>query len=381
MPADRARVDAKALRRLLARQADEAAAEALQSEGQVSSERLDQLGRLERMVELRDTAAAKAASRWTVPILAAGALAAVSAVLFGRVRTTEIELELKVSELSFVIPTVQVISDAMALSSVGISGVRSIALPGAAGEAQVGGDASNILLTSGASGGRVGRVGLDPISVSAGTRVSLRKVEGANRYRMMLQGAIREVDVSVHGPVRVVVPPDRNEVHDFSYPRRVSAQPGSDRISLEFATADSGAARPALRSPLPAESLFLFRLDRFQQSEQSLVRQVPTIQSGTLFFESLDGQARPLRAGEGLHLGWTEGELRQLELADDGFLVRFHGRARGMSAGSGDVLRSLMPTRLDWIRARHSLSFAWGAIVFLLGFFGSLLRWWRRPSL
>jgi hypothetical protein len=379
MPADRARIDTEALRTLLATRSDEVAAEALQSGGEVSAERLEQLGRLARLVEVRDAAATGAGNRWTIPLLAAGTLAAVSALLFARVSTTEIELELKVSELSFVIPTLEVISDAMDVSSVGMSGLRSIVLPGPGGEAQAGGDASNILLTRGAAGARIGKVSLDPISVPARTRVSLRKVEGANRYRLMLQGAVSEVAVSVAGPVRVVVPPDRNEVRDFPYPRRVSAVPGSDRVSLEFATSDSGVPPRAFRSPLPAESLFLFRLDRFQQSEQSLVRQVPTIQSGTLYFESLDGQARPLRAGEGLHLGWTEGELRQLELASDGFLVRFHGQVSGMSAGSGEVRRSLMPTRLDWLRARHGLSFAWATGVYLIGLFGSLLRWWRRP--
>jgi hypothetical protein len=380
MPADRTGIDAEALRALLARQSEELAAETLRSGGLVSGERLEELWRLSRLVELRAAAARRPRSRWSAPLVAAGTLAAVSALLFARMSATEIEMELKASELSFIIPTVQVISDAMDVSSLGISGLKSIAIPGGGEESEAARDASNIFLAGATTGGRAGTVSLDPISVPARTRVSLRKVEGARRYRMVIQGAVTGLGVSVHGPVRLVAPPDLEQVRDFSYPRRVSVEPGSNRVSLEFALGDTSAGRRAFRSPLPAESLFLFRVDRFQQSEQTLDVQVPTIQSGTLYFESLDGQARPLRAGEGLHLAWSEGELRQLELAENGFLVRFHGRVHGMSAGSGDVRRSLMPTVLDWLRARHGLSFAWVTTVYLVGLFVSLLRWWRQPS-
>src|SRR5262245_34792077 len=142
MPPDRLRVNADPLRTLLAARSEELAAEALQAGGQVEAARLEQLGRLQRLVELRNGAAPRAGSRWTIPLLAGVTLAAASAVLFGRVATTEIELELKVSELSFVVPTAQVLSDAMNVASVGVSGLRSVALPGPGGGAQEGAEAS-----------------------------------------------------------------------------------------------------------------------------------------------------------------------------------------------------------------------------------------------
>lgn len=378
MPADRGRSDAKALRALLARQADEAAAAALQSGGQVEAPRLEELGRLARLVELREAAVTRARS-WTVPLIAVATLGAVSVLLFTRVSSTEIEMELKVSELSFVIPTLQVVSEAMAVSSLGAGGLRAIELPGPRADAAAAGSLS-ILLEEAPVGTSVGTISLDPIAVPGGTRVSLRKEAGPRQYRMMLQGALSDLTVTLHGPVRVVVPPDLDRVRDFPYPQQVALTPGSQRVSLELATGDTGAARRAFRSPLPAESLFLFHLDRFQPSEQTIERQAPTIQSGTLYFESLDGQARSLRAGEGLHLASSVGEIRELRLLDDGVLIRFHGRVRGMSAGSGDVRRSLMPTVLDSVRARHGLSLVWGTTTYLVGLFVALLGWWRRPA-
>jgi hypothetical protein len=367
-----------ALRALLAKQSDDAAADALETGGQVSAERLEGLGRLARLVELRD-ATIPARSRWTVPLVALATLAGVSVLLFARVSTTEIELELKVSEVSFVVPTLQVIADAMNLSALGVSGLRAIELPAGDGS-QPTGPASNVLLAADRVGPRAGTVSLDPITLPAGARVSIRRAEGRHRYWMGLRGATSELGASLRGPVRVVVSPVLDEVKDFSFPRRVALRPDSGQVMLELATVDTTDAPLAFRSPLAAESLLLFRLDQFRQSGQTLAPQVPTIQSGTLYFESINGQARPLRAGEGLHLAWSAGEIRELELADEGIRVRFHGMVRGMSTGTGEVRRSLMPTLLEWLRARHGLSLLWATTAYLVGLFVAVLGWWRRPG-
>jgi hypothetical protein len=180
--------------------------------------------------------------------------------------------------------------------------------------------------------------------------------------------------------VRLVVPQVMNDVRDFSFPRRIGLVPDSQQVSLEFTTAEGADQHHALRSPLPAENLFLYRIDRFQQSDQILVRRVPTIQSGTLYLESLNGEARPLREGEGLNLAWSSGELRQVRLVDDGVQLRFHGTVRGMTTGSGDVRRSLMPTWLEWLRARHGLWLLWGTTAYVVGLFVTIYGWWRRPA-
>ena len=375
----RPRTDTAELRALLAAQSDQAAAETVAAGGQVSAERLDQLGRLARLVELRDAAAASAPSRWTVPLVAAGTLASLSVLLFARVSTTEVELDLSVSELSFVVPALAVITDGMELSALGVSGLTGIELP--PGDClSPAGPPGNVLLAAAGVGSKEGSVTLDPITLPAGGRVFLRQEEGRHRYRIGLHGATSDLGVSIRGPVRVVVSPALDSVKDFSFPRRVTHKPDSDQVLLDLLAPDTSAARLRFRSPLPADSLFLFRLDQFHQPEQTLTPEVPTIRSGTLYFESIDGQARPLRPGEGLHLAWSGGEMRELALSDTGILVRFHGMVRGMTAGSGEVRRSLMPTLLDWLRARHGLSLLWATTAYLVGLFVAILGWWRRPG-
>src|SRR6266851_4200159 len=374
------RTDADALRALMARQTDELAAEALRTEGQIPAERLEALGRLARLVVMRDAAVTALRRRWAVPFVALGTLACASVLLFARVSSTEVEMELNVSEFSFVLPTVQVISDAMSVSVLGVSGLRVIELPSADGRPGWRRPAADIFLAADRVGRRTGTVSISPITLPMGTRVSLRQLEGHHGYRLVLRSATPELVVSVNGPIRIIVPSAVNELREFSFPRGIGLEPDSNQVSLDFLPTEAAEVSWAFRSPLPVESLSLYRVDQFEGAEQTLVRRVSTIQSGTLYFESIDGRARQLRAGEGLHFAWSGGEIREWRIRNDGVVVRFHGSVRGMSSGSGEIKRSLMPTLIEWLRARHGLSLLWGTTAYVVGLFVTILGWWRRPT-
>jgi hypothetical protein len=376
----RPRTDADTLRVLLARQSDDLAAEALHHDGLIPAERLEALGRLAKLVEIRETAATSLRRRWAVPAVALGTLVCASVLLFARVSSTEMEMELRVSEFSFVVPTVQAITDALSVSALGVSGLRLVDLPGADGGPGQPRAASDILLTTGTVGRRSGFVSVSPITLPARTRVSVQTLGAPDRFRMEFRHARPELAISLLGPVRIVVPSAVNEQRDFPFPRPVALEPDSQRVIVDVRIAAPAGGRTTFPSPLPAESLSLARIDEFQASDRTLVREVPTIIAGTLYFESLDGHARELRAGEGLRFAWSGGEIREWRLGDDGVVLRFHGMVRGMSAGSGETRRSLMPTVLEWVRARHGLALLWGTTAYVVGLFVTVLGWWRRPS-
>jgi hypothetical protein len=380
MTGARTRSDARALRALLNKQSEQVAEGALQTSGQVSADHLDELNRLARLVEMREDATRPGRNRWAVPLVAVVTVAAMSVLLFARVSSTEIELELKVSELSFVVPELRILTNALNVSGLRVSGLRAIELPGDGADSSGAGHAASISLAPDRVGRRTGTVSVDPISVPGGARVWLRKVDGPRWYGMNIRGATSGLAVSANGPVRLVIPQVVNEARDFSFPRRINLAADSEQVSLEFAMEEAAEQHRTFQSPVPADSLLLYRIDRFQQGDQALVRRVPTIQSGTLYLESLNGEARPLREGEGLNLAWSSGEMRQLRLDDDGVLLRFHGVVSGMTTGSGDVRRSLMPTWLESLRAQHGLWLLWGTTAYVVGFFVTVLGWWRRPA-
>jgi len=216
--------------------------------------------------------------------------------------------------------------------------------------------------------------------VPAGARVSLEEVARGRRYRLALRGIADEIGVSVLGPIRIVVPPGVNTVGDFQVPRPIVVRPDAGLVQFDLTLADtSGNGRP-FRSPLPVKQLGVIRTDQFHQGDRTLRFQVPTILSGTLFFEEIDGHARELRTGEELHLATSVGELRELRPSPEGIAVRFHGNVSEMTVGSGESRRSLMPTVFEWLAARHGLSLLWGTTVYLVGLLVTLRGWWRRPA-
>ena len=134
-----------------------------------------------------------------------------------------------------------------------------------------------------------------------------------------------------------------------------------------------------MTSQVPIERLALRRVDEFGDRGLSIVRTISTIVSGTLFFESLNSLQRPLRSGEALRFERSSGEMRTVRLEPGHLTMSFHGWVGGMKTGSDESPRSLMPTWLDWLRARHGLSLLWGTSVYLFGIGFAVVRWFRGP--
>ncbi|PYP59199.1 MAG: hypothetical protein DMD40_03675 [Gemmatimonadetes bacterium] len=370
--------DTRALEDLVAKRGDDIAAEALRTGGQVSPGRLEELARLARLVELRHAANTRSKNRWTLPAVALVTLIVASLLLFARVSTTEIEADLNVSEVSFALPTEQAITEPMIVAQLGVSGVRSAELPDARADPPTSRGAVNVLLAREQLGERLGSVTVDPITAPSGVRVLVGAEESGGRSRIILQGATPPLVASVRGPTRIVFSPVTNQVHDFLVPRRVTLALDSHQVTLDFTAADSARVRRPFSSPLLATGLLLSRVDQVQQEGQTLVRHISTIRSGTLYFEALDARAFPLRTGEGLQFAWSDGEIRELQLEGGSIALRFHGAVRGMSTGTGPAKRNLMPTWLDWLRARHGVWLLWGTTTYVVGLFLSISGWWKR---
>jgi hypothetical protein len=75
----------------------------------------------------------------------------------------------------------------------------------------------------------------------------------------------------------------------------------------------------------------------------------------------------------------SQGEIESLELKDD-IAVRFRGRVKGIVSGPADIHQDLMPTWLEWLKARQGLSLFWGSAIYLFGLVVGILRWLRAPE-
>lgn len=371
------------LRDLLGQQVQAASDEALRAGGHVSAEQLEALGRLARLYELYQAAQQPSTrKRWPVAAALGSTLLVVSILLFARVRETEVELDLALSEVSFVLPAQQILAEAMNLSALGVSGLHEIQLPPARNrEAQIlqtaDGMESALRLSAASQGKRRGSIGLAALALPKETHVWVRHTELPHEFRLSLKGDDLKLRSDVNGPVQVGFAGRGTEQLDFVTPKAVLLQPGTNEVDLDLALPDTSVGM--FSSQLPASNLSLFHIDEFLDTDRTVIRRASTLLSGTLYFAALNNQERKLRPGEMLHFVQSQGEFRTLRLQDDHIDLKFHGRVRGMSIGSGENRQSLMPTWLEWLRARHGLSLLWGTALYLFGLIAGVLRWWGKP--
>ena len=270
------------------------------------------LGRLARLVEYRNSAEAPQPRRpWTLLALGASTLLIASVLLFARVPETEIELEIGATEVSFSLPSQQVLFENMSLTSLGVSGLGRVILPelgdgqpvetGAPLASDSADEDAAVRMEALEQGGRTGTIGIAAIVPGAGTDVSLRRADQPGQYRLSLRNAKGPIQVDVAGPLRIAAAGSPARTVDVMSPRAIVLEPGSGVVDLDLTFVDLAGA--AMTPQVPIEKLALRRVDEFGDRGLSIVRTISTIVSGTLFFESLNGLPRPVRSGEALRFG------------------------------------------------------------------------------
>lgn len=362
------------LRSILHRKVREVSRETEAHDGEVPSEQLDGLTRLARLVEVRDKTFPAAPPRWRIAVVLAATLLLVSLLLFLRVRETEVEMQLVVSEVGFVLARPQVITDIVNLDALQVSGLRGLQLSDpelSAWSAESAEEQKAARVTALESG----TITLDPLHLATGVDVRVDADRAPSGCRIALRGARTAVRATAHGRVQVDLLGSGMHTAAFGIPRPLLFETDPVEVTLDLLFAKGS---PAAFSPqLVIHKLALSRIDEFQAPEGTTVRAISTILSGALYFESLNGVVRPLRPRELLQFDEIRGVIRTLELGDGRIALAFRGTVRGMRSGWGARPASLMPTWLDWLRARHGLSLLWGTTIYLFGLVMAILRWWR----
>ena len=372
------------LRELLRAQAQALHDETVRTGGAVPAERLEALRRLSSLLEIQQAAQpAPPRRRWLLIVCFVCTLFVASILLFARRASTEIELDLQVDQMGFVLPVRQMLSEQLNLSALGVSGLSRVQLPRARGSQAAtlisGHDfESGMALTVAAEQQEKGEISLPDLILPAQTRVSLGKTEPPGQYRLTLEGTGLDLRANVNGPVRVSLA--GGSAHPFSFlsPKPVIFEPQSQQANLDLTLL----ALPRKISPMPLaiQDLSLLRVEDRRGVEGLPVRRLSTILSGTIYFEELNGQELKLRPGEAIRFEGSEGQIEMLELNNDHIAFQFHGRVRGLTTGSSGLGRSLMPTWLEWLKARRGLYLLWGTAIYLFGLIAGVLRWLKVPQ-
>jgi hypothetical protein len=366
------------MRELLERQVSALIEQAAHGEA-ISADQAEAVGRLARLIEIRDAARGKPRRSWWPAGALAGALVIGTVLLFAHVTATDIELDVLASEIRFGIEKNQVLAGALRLTTLAASGLREIQLPNT-------GVTQNDSLQSSPAGQvalrlsgnpdskHPGTITLAPLVLPAAATVSLRAGESAREFVLSFRAPGLNLRADGYGSLILGMPGAHPRQLDLAIPKAVLFRTSGQDV--DFALAFPSTPVTPFSPQLSVHGLSLSRIDQFIDADQSLVRRISTILSGTLLLESLNGEERKLRPGEELRFEESHGEIRQLRLEDNQIGVRYHGRVRGMTTGSGEGHRSLMPTYLEWMRARHGVSLLWGTTLYLFGLIAGALRWW-----
>ena len=369
------------LRELLHRKVREASDEAAKHDGDVPAGELDALNRLARLVEVRDKTIPATAPRWRIAAVLASTLVLVSLLLFLRVRATQVELQLVVSEAGFTLAQRQVVTGIVNLAELGVSGIRDVRVSDAelaqwiAESAREEHGAVRVAAMRGDGDGSSGTVTLNPLSLPAGVGIRIQEGSTPARCRLSLAGAQTTLRTTLHGPVRIALQGAGAREPVLEIPSALLADTEQNEVALDLHFAEESAA--AFAPQLSIDKLDVSRIDEFQAPDGTTAQAVSTILAGTLYLESLGGETRTLRPRELLRFDEARGVIRTLQLENGHLTLAFRGTVRGMRSGWGKNPSSLMPTWLEWLRARHGLSLLWAATLYLFGVITAILRWWR----
>jgi hypothetical protein len=351
---------------------------------------IEEVGRIDRMLRAYERArpAPPSHRRFLIGGFAL-TVVLIAALLFMRVASTEITLDLRVERLSFDSARKQILTATTGAERVALGGIDRIVPPpgmninGLDEQRQPG---EILAVTLSAPEGGV--LSVDPIEVQRGTRVEIGEADPNGTTSLALTqaaadgGETKPMVVQVTAPNGVTLDVVNGftgpEKFDLDRPRPFAFVPALDTDTYVDVTPKGG-------KPLSfGNDIEVSRLSftRVTEIEGEIARRLSTVLGGTVFLESLGGRAYPLRQGEHLDLVLESATISSLSVTPEAVQLRATGRAHALSVGSpGSALgsggtRDLMPRWLEWLTARHEIGLFWGATLYVFGLLLGILRFW-----
>jgi hypothetical protein len=379
---------AKALRREILRRIEQMAAGS--NPPAFDRAAIEEVGRIDRMLRAYERAqpAPPSHRRFLIGGFAL-TVVLIAALLFMRVGSTEISLDLRVERLSFDSARKQILTGTTGAERVALGGVARVVLPpGVSSDRLADQPQPGEILSVALTAPEGGVLSVDPIEIPRGARVAIGRADPDGTtsiavYQATAQtGKTTPMEVQVTAPSGVTLDVANSfagpETFDLTRPRPYVFVSALDTDTFIDVTPNEG-------KPLVfGDEIEVDRLSfaRVMEVEGEVARRLSTVLGGTVFLESLGGKAYPLRRGEHLDLALESAAISSLSVTPEAIVLRATGRARALSVGSpGNAPdsggnRNLMPRWLEWLTARHEIGLFWGATLYVFGLLLGILRFW-----
>ncbi len=374
------------LRKFVHTEAEKLSKTAFEQPDAVNDEQVERLERLAQIVTLSEKTGPKIKpKRWPTIVIMAATTLVVSALLFFRVPTTDVELDLTLSEVQFRLSKEAPVTNVTVLTALGISELKEIRLPRSRGQSAQTYQAADyqdigsaLRVSTVNAGNAQSTLTLTTLLLPAGTLVKLSRTEISHQYRLLLafpELPTRPVELSVKGRIHLAPSGAPAAEYQFSIPGMIQLFPASNQLTLDLTLPEQTATE--FLPNLPAKQLHFVRFDQFMGTTDTLIREVSTILSGKLYLTELNNKEYALRTSERLQFATSFGSTRSLALQDDEIHLQFHGTASGMTTGWEENRQNLMPNWLEWVAARPGLMLLWSQTVSLSLLLLGIWRWWK----
>ena len=360
----------------LVRQQFDRVSEAVTARGEISDQDLAKLKQLSELDASLPKPPAHPARRWPVILLSLGIFLIPGVMISMKVPSVEVQFNLLVSEVSWQQDQAGEIMGHVELESLGVSSFDNISLPRTrqANAEDLTVPPGNFWIPEGGNG----KISMAPVHADRGTRIWLSKTQGEAAATLSMQGQDPGITANLSGIVGIDSGGERLGERDFGRPRPVDIHATSPNI-LNLALRFDGDQDISFPSHIMISSLSLQELKDVVADGLRTPRKVSTVLEGEIFNESMNGKKYQLRKGEWLLVDGVVGEIRSMQITTDGIRLDYHGKVTGISVGSSQNQRSLMPNWLEWFGERHSVKMLWGAFLWLLSTLFGVIKWWRRP--
>ena len=356
----------KALSKLLDQERQRLIAKAVTENGKVDKESLEQLERLAKLI-----GEAGHLRRKLILGVAAVLAAALSFALFQGPKSTHVDLDLAVTEFTFIVDEPQPLLGQTGITTLSAGPFSLIELEtGESFAAPATGGDCWLTMDPPAMPSPAATLTLTPFTPPEKTHVRLTRLPGSIRWALTAPKASADVQISIeHAAVASITCGPQKERRALAGPAILRAYP---RPQFDLTL-------HAPRFTFP-RVLAITQLALFEQHSQpgATPRILSGLLGGSVFFNDLSGSPLTIRPSETLKFQASRGELRAITAkpGEESMQLQASLHVEGMESGSASGLRTRMPSWLALAYANENLV-RLGILIPAVGLIYKILSWFK----
>lgn len=339
------------------------------------------LERLTRVAQLSAVAPPpKRAPLWPIAIAFFLSVGMVSILAFTHVSTALVRLDITASDIQFSTVGSAELTPRLSVSNLTVVNSSEFSIADPKHPMLVNDGESRAIKLNVAKGqaGNSGLISIAPLAVTKQTPVSLSALKNGN-IQMEFSPQNATIEASLRGTVITTTTQLVSAPLTYSIATAAKFVAADGPINLEFPLSQQQSVE-AFRG-LEIESLTFKRVVvRQEEDTRASPLLVSSIIEGKMEFDGYERREILLHEARASRFTQFVGTIISLSVVNGRLQLRLVGRASNIEIRVGEQWRTLMPSRLEFLKQNHELALLWGAALYLFGLIIGFLKWARWTS-